>query len=139
MRLTAVCLAFLAFTSPMGIARADDAADLAFFENKVRPLLVAKCFECHAGDKAKAGLRLDSGEATLAGGESGPSAIAGKPDESLLIDAIGYRNSVQMPPKAKLADVEIAVLTEWVRRGLPWPDSNPATSTATPAQANTEF
>ena len=72
------------------------------------------------------GLRLDSREAILTGGESGPAAIVGKPDESLLVDVIGYRNSVQMPPKSKLPDSEIAILTEWVRRGLTWPDSDPS-------------
>lgn len=102
---------------------ADETSDAAFFETKVRPLLIAKCQECHAGDKAKAGLRLDSREAILAGGESGTAAVVGKPEESLLIDVIGYRNVVQMPPKAKLPDADIATLTEWVRRGLPWPNS----------------
>lgn len=103
--------------------RPTDAEQAAFFESKVRPLLIAKCHECHAADKPKSGLRLDSREAILAGGESGPAAIAGKPDQSLLIDVISYRNSIQMPPRAKLSDPEIAILTEWVQRELPWPDS----------------
>ena len=118
-------------------ARAADAVDDTFFETKVRPLLIAKCLECHGSEKPKAGLRLDSRDAVLTGGESGPAAVAGKPDESLLIDVIGYRNTVQMPPKAKLAEAEIATLTDWVRRGMPWPNSKPsvpAVSPANPAQ-----
>lgn len=109
------------------ILLADDAADEAFFESKVRPVLIAKCQECHNSDKPKAGLQLDSRDGVITGGESGPVAIPGKPEESLLIEVIGYRNVVQMPPKSKLPDSEIAVLTEWVRRGLPWPNSKPAT------------
>ncbi len=118
---------------------AAEPSDAAFFETKVRPLLIAKCQECHAGDKAKAGLRLDSREAILAGGESGIAAVAGKPDESLLIEVIGYRNALQMPPKAKLPDAEIAILTDWVRRGLPWPNSK-STVAAPPAKmTSTDF
>ena len=121
----------------------DQTADEAFFEAKVRPLLISKCQECHVGDKAKAGLRLDSREAILTGGESGPAAIVGKPNESLLVDVISYRNTVQMPPKSKLADAEIATLADWVRRGLPWPNSKPAalspvTTNTTPADFSDE-
>ena len=95
---------------------ADEAADHTFFEARVRPLLVAKCLECHGSDKPKAGLRLDSRESLLKGGESGPAVVVvpsdgpadpsqtnpqtvGKPEESLLIDVISYRNTVQMPPQ----------------------------------------
>ncbi len=113
----------------------DQAADEAFFEAKVRPLLISRCLECHGSEKPKAGLRLDSREALLTGGESGPAAIAGKPEESLLVEVISYRNTVQMPPKSKLPDTEIATLTDWVRRGLPWPNSKPASPS--PATANT--
>ena len=113
----------------------DETADDAFFEAKVRPLLIAKCLECHSSEKPKAGLRLDSREAILTGGESGPAAVTGKPDESLLIDVIGYRNTVQMPPKSKLPDAEIVTLTEWVRRGLPWPNSKPTNPGPAPAQS----
>lgn len=117
----------------------DDTADATFFETKIRPLLIAKCQECHAGEKAKAGLRLDSREALLAGGESGAAAVVGKPDESLLIDVIGYRNVVQMPPKAKLPETDIAILTEWVRRGLPWPNSKSTVVAPVANMASTEF
>src|SRR5262249_61078988 len=58
-----------------------------FFENRIRPILSTSCYECHTADK-KGGLRLDSREAILAGGESGPAIEIGKPDESLLIQAV---------------------------------------------------
>ena len=122
------------------VSSGDEAADNSFFESKVRPLLISKCFECHGPDKPKAGLQMDSREAILAGGESGPCAVSGKPEESLLMEVIGYRNSVQMPPKSKLSDTEIATLTEWVRRGLPWPNSKPTTSApSTSTPASTDF
>lgn len=114
---------------------AADLNDAEFFEAKVRPLLIAKCNECHGSDKSKAGLRLDAREAILTGGESGPAAVTGKPDESLLMDVISYRNGIQMPPKSKLPEAEIAILTEWVRRGLPWPNSKPSVPVPAPAEA----
>lgn len=99
-----------------------DEPSLEFFEKKVRPILVERCFECHAGveKQAKGGLRLDSRAAVLAGGDTGASAVEGKPKESLLIDAINYGNVYQMPPKSKLPAEEIQVLTRWVEMGLPW-------------------
>ena len=139
MRLTGLGLIAIWCVAPVSASRADDASDAAFFEAKVRPLLIAKCHECHGSEKPKAGLRLDSRDAVLTGGESGPAAVAGKPDVSLLVDVIGYRNTVQMPPKAKLPDADIATLTEWVRRGLPWPNSKPAAPAANPATAAADF
>lgn len=120
---------------------ADDVtpADAEFFESKVRPLLVARCHECHSADKVKSGLRLDSRDAILVGGESGPAAVPGKPNDSLLVDVISYRNSVQMPPKAKLPDTEIATLTEWIKRGLPWPNSKPVTSPSSTSNGPRSF
>jgi len=95
-------------------------ADLQFFEAKVRPILANKCYSCHSAkaDRVRGGLLLDTREATLAGGNTGPALVAGKPDESLLIQAIRYADpDLQMPPKGeKLSDDEIATLTEWVRR-----------------------
>jgi hypothetical protein len=138
MRLMAPFLCLIGLVVMAGQVNADDPADGAFFESKVRPLLVARCLECHGSEKPKAGLKLDSREAILAGGESGPAAVSGKPAESLLIDVIGYRNTVQMPPKAKLPEAEIAILTDWVRRGLPWPNSKPS-SPATASATTTDF
>src|SRR5260370_19771677 len=103
-----------------------------FFEKEVRPLLIARCYKCH-GDlaKPKGKLRLTSRSNILQGGESGPAAIAGKPAESLLIQASHYTDALKMPPTAKLPDREIDTLTRWVQMGLPWPASGPK---ANPAQ-----
>jgi cytochrome c553 len=99
--------------------------DLQFFENKIRPLLADKCYKCHSkeSDKVRGGLILDSKEGMMHGGNTGPAIVPGKPGQSLLIDAVSYKNEdLQMPPKGeKLSDQQIADLTEWVRRGAPDP------------------
>src|SRR5262249_49101036 len=74
--------------SPGGAAA--DPKALEYFESKVRPLLAERCLECHGPEKQKGNLRLDSLAAILKGGDSGPALVAGKPEESLLVQAIGY-------------------------------------------------
>jgi len=97
-------------------------AELEFFERRVRPILAENCYKCHGPQKQKSGLRVDSRARLLAGGESGPAVVPMRPDESELIKAIRYEaDGFQMPPSAKLADEQIATLTEWVKMGAPWP------------------
>ena len=99
-----------------------DHASVEFFEKHIRPILVARCIECHGADKQKGGLRLDTPAAIMTGGDQGPPVVPQKPEESLLIDAIGYQvEGFQMPPKGKISDEEIRLLTEWVRRGAAIP------------------
>jgi hypothetical protein len=94
------------------------------FEQHIRPLLAEHCFECHS-EKSKplqGGLRLDSPNHILAGGDSGPSLAAAKPDESLLIQAVRYKDpSTAMPPGGKLSDELIGKLELWVRSGASMP------------------
>lgn len=115
---------YAAATSP---TPAMSSSDLQFFENKIRPVLVDRCYKCHSrdADKVKGGLMLDTREAWLHGGNSGPAIVPGKPDDSLIIQAIRYKDEdLQMPPKGdKLTDQQIADITEWVRRGAPDPRS----------------
>lgn len=96
-----------------------------FFEEQVRPVLAANCFKCHGEEKQKGELRVDSLNALLAGGESGAAVVPGKPDESLLVEAINH-TSFEMPPEGKLKETEIAALTEWVKIGAPWPGDHGA-------------
>ena len=97
-------------------------ADRAFFENRIRPVLVSQCYECHSADSKELGgkLRLDSRSHLQAGGESGPAIVAGEPAKSLLIQALRY-DGVEMPPEAPLSPKVIADFAEWVRRGTPDP------------------
>jgi hypothetical protein len=112
------------------------AEDSAFFEARVRPVLVEHCFECHGPQAdAEGKLHLTSRDEVLKGGETGPAAVVGDPAASLLVKAVGYGDALQMPPDGKLSDRDIAALSEWVARGLPWPDqSEPAA--AKPANAD---
>jgi mono/diheme cytochrome c family protein len=105
-------------------ARGDEAATKGaeFFEQQIRPILVNHCLDCHGDRKQEGRLRLDSREALLAGGDSGPVIVPGDPEKSLLIEAVHYKDSaVQMPPKGKLDEDKIAKLTRWVKDGAVWP------------------
>ena len=92
-----------------------------FFELKVRPVLATHCYKCHGPEKQKAHLRLDTIGTILAGGESGAAVVPGKPQESLLINAVNYQGRLEMPPDNRLGKDDVAALTEWVKMGAPWP------------------
>jgi hypothetical protein len=121
--LSSIFLSFLCVTAP--------AADHAFFDSKVLPILQQRCFECHShGSKIKGGLALDSRSGWQQGGESGPAIQPGDLDTSLLIKAIRYSDAdYEMPPKGKLPASEIAILEEWVKSGAPDPRSSGSTQT----------
>ena len=110
----------LVLALPFSLYAADDTA---FFESKVRPLLIQRCYECHSHDKKiKGGLALDSKPGWQTGGEHGPAIVPGDVGKSLLITAIRYTDSdLQMPTKGKLPAEEIAVLEQWVKLGAPDP------------------
>ncbi|MBU6180921.1 MAG: DUF1549 domain-containing protein, partial [Verrucomicrobia bacterium] len=95
----------------------------AFFREKVEPILRARCYECHShAGKIKGGLVLDSRSGWEIGGDSGPAVVPGSPDKSRVVSAVHYTSpNLEMPPKAKLPEAEIALLEEWVRRGAPDP------------------
>jgi cytochrome c553 len=104
------------------------AAQLRFFETKIRPVLVEHCYKCHSAKsaKVKGQLLLDSQAGTLKGGESGPAIVAGDVDDSLLIQAIRYE-SFEMPPKEQLPANVIADFEKWVGMGAPDPRSGAVT------------
>jgi Protein of unknown function (DUF1549)/Protein of unknown function (DUF1553)/Planctomycete cytochrome C/EF-hand domain pair len=99
---------------------APTADQLAFFEKKIRPVLVAHCNKCHSAEaeKIKGGLALDTRDGVRKGGETGPAVVPGDLKRSLLIKAIRYQDeNLHMPPKQKLSDEVIADLEHWVRTG----------------------
>ncbi|TWU02672.1 PSD1 and planctomycete cytochrome C domain-containing protein [Stieleria varia] len=97
------------------------ADDMKLFEQHIRPLFVAKCYECHAGENEEGGLRLDSSDLLRKGGDSGPIVVAGSPAESLLVSAINY-DGLEMPPDAPLSVKEKELIDQWIRRGAVWPE-----------------
>ncbi|HTE17025.1 MAG TPA: DUF1549 domain-containing protein, partial [Armatimonadota bacterium] len=126
--LFATCWAAAQTTGPQATparrkATPPEAAE-AFFETRVRPILVAKCYACHSakGGRVQGGLKLDSREGLLAGGARGPALVPGDPEHSSLIRAVTFHDAdLKMPPGGKLKDVEVAALTAWVKIGAPWP------------------
>src|SRR5688572_21283689 len=104
-------------------ATVPDPGGIEFFENKIRPLLVEACCQCHSeGKKRKGGLLLDSRDGMLKGGETGPAIVAGSVDKSLLLKAVDYKDEeLQMPPDGKLSAAQIADLEAWVKMGAPDP------------------
>jgi mono/diheme cytochrome c family protein len=82
-------------------------------------VLVERCYACHSAsaEKLKSGLRLDTSQGIFRGGESGaPAVVPGKPGDSLLISAIHYREGgLQMPPKGKLPDQQIADIVAYLQ------------------------
>lgn len=113
---------YFALVLSFGCANAGAATpdDLRFFETNIRPLLAKRCYKCHGAEKQRGGLRLDSLGHLIRGGESGTALVPGKPDESLIVDAVRY-DSLEMPPDGKLPQEEVAALTTWVAMGAPWP------------------
>ena len=94
------------------------ADQLAYFESKIRPLLISRCIECHGETAQEGNLRLDSRHGWEIGGESGRAIRPGKPDASLLIKAVRYANKdLQMPPDEQLPADEIAMLAKWIEQG----------------------
>ncbi len=112
----------LARASVPGVARADDGA-AEQFEKAVRPVLIERCVTCHGPKKQGSGLRLDSRQAALEGGEAGPAIVPGEPDKSPLIRAIRHEGDVHMPPKGKLPEPAVRAMADWVKAGAPWPEA----------------
>lgn len=95
---------------------------LAFFETKIRPVLVAHCYECHSTDSkiVQGALRVDSRAALLKGGDTGAAIVPGQIEQSLLIKSLRH-DGVEMPPKGKLADSVIKDFEAWIAMGAPDP------------------
>lgn len=132
----ALFLFCLGISLPCRAATDPTAAGLEFFERKVRPLLSEHCYSCHGEEKQKGHLRLDSPEFIRAGGDGGAVVVAGAPEKSRLILAVGYEDEdLKMPPKNKLPAPMVQALTDWVRLGAPMP----ASDSPAPAPARRDF
>ena len=122
-------LGLILATLPARAASPDEPEGDRFFREKIRPVLDASCFSCHSANapKVKGGLLLDSREALLRGGDTGPAVVPGDVGESLLLQAIRHEDGMEMPPKKpKLADPVIGDFEKWVKLGAPFPGSEAA-------------
>ncbi len=107
-------------------AFADDSAE-TFFELKVRPVLATNCLPCHGGKKTNSGLRVDSRDGLLRGGDRGPAIVPGEPGKSLLIQAVRRMDpDLKMPPDRALPEESSRALADWVAQGAPWPKATNA-------------
>src|SRR5437588_1800854 len=107
-------------------------AQIEFYQKQVEPILKQNCYKCHSheADKIKGGFVLDSREGLLKGGDNGAAVVLDDPEKSVLIKAVRHEDEdLKMPPKKKLSDAQIAVLTEWVKIGAPYTDLIVAKST----------
>jgi len=127
MQMTRVLTALILLLIPVPSALAEEQAaptqvQLDFFETKIRPVLVEHCYQCHAAEAKiiKGGLRLDSRDALLKGGDTGPSVVLGQAEKSLLLKALKY-DGIEMPPKGKLAESVVKDFETWITMGLPDP------------------
>lgn len=99
-------------------AAGSDDRKTEFFEARIRPVLVEHCYQCHAAEakNIRGGLLLDSEQGVQAGGDSGAVIVPGKPDESLLMEALRHE-SFEMPPDRKLPETVIQDFETWIRDG----------------------
>jgi mono/diheme cytochrome c family protein len=105
-----------------GGVRGDDERG-EFFERRIRPILVRRCFECHTANR-HGGLRVDSRDALLKGGKTGPAVVPGKPEESLMFLAVTHADpEFKMPlGSPRLTDSEIRDIANWIKNGAYWPE-----------------
>lgn len=129
------CLLLAALPCTREILRAADtpapvnAADIQFFESRIRPILAKHCYECHSATSkiVRGNFLADSRDSLRKGGDSGPAIQPGKPAESLLLAALKHE-SLEMPPKEKLPNTVIADFATWIERGAVDPRTEPTHS-----------
>ncbi len=110
-----------------GLQESYAAEQLTFFEQRIRPVLIESCYECHSQESAEpgAGLLVDSRNGLRQGSASGPAVVPGKPTEGTLLRAIKYHEeALQMPPEGKLSDSIIADFEHWISTGAADPRSS---------------
>jgi len=109
----------------------NEQAGIEFFENKIRPVLVAHCYECHSGepDPESASFVVDTREGILQGGDSGKAVVPGNLKQSLILQAIEHDPEFYaMPPDEKLPAAVIADFRKWIQMGAPDPRKGTAKS-----------
>jgi hypothetical protein len=92
------------------------------FRTEVKPILEASCIKCHARGQGKGGFRIDNRELLLKGGDSGPAIVAGKSDESYLLELVSGLDPDNIMPKkgSKLTKEQVGILRGWIDQGAAW-------------------
>ena len=113
---------------------------IAFFDSQVHPILETHCYRCHgAEEKLKGNLRLTSRAGLIQGGDQGPAINLQDLPQSLLLQMISYQDDDhQMPPKSKLPQQSIQVLSQWVLSGAPYNPDREISGHSKPSKFNTE-
>ncbi len=114
------------------VCRGDETAKAAaaseeFFEKQVRLILVTHCQKCHGAKKQESGLRLDTRDMLMQGGDRGAAIDLQDASKSLLLAAVRHEGDLKMPPEKKLDAQQIADLDRWIREGAVWPGNAKAT------------
>jgi len=117
-------LILMVFVVGLGLVVSAEEDHERFFETEIRPLLAEHCLECHGASEQSGELRLDSRNHLLAGGQSGPAVIPGKPNGSRLVHAVRRTDDLAMPPENELTQAQVRALEHWVKLGAPWPESS---------------
>jgi hypothetical protein len=102
---------------------ADSSAPASIYLEEVKHVLRERCTACHGGLKQEAGLRVDTAAGLLAGGQSGPPVVGGKPESSFLLDRLRATSlDERMPPEGKpLKPEQIDAISRWIAAGAPTP------------------
>ncbi len=112
----------------VGTARSSTMDGEQLFTDYVEPMLRKHCYECHShsAKKIKGGLVVDSRGGLLKGGDIGPAIVPGKPEKSLLLEAISYKDpDLEMPPTHRLTEQEVMFFRQWIAAGAPDPRKGP--------------
>ncbi len=126
-----LCVAFSPLAQSQIPSMEENSDREIFFEQHVRPVLVEQCSGCHGATKQEGGLRVDSREALVAGGDTDPAIIAGD-DDSLLLRVVRRDGDLKMPPDRPLPERDIRSLEMWVKSGAVWPVESTTHSTKPP-------
>ena len=107
----------------------EDASKPEFYTARVKPIFDTNCARCHGGINHRGGLNIDTREALLKGGHTGPAIVPGDPSKSLLLTLIRHEGPSSepkdMPPnKPKLSDADIQTVTDWIKAGAIIPAGN---------------
>lgn len=135
MRTTILVLLLLTFYTGGAGGQEFTADQNAFFESRIRPVLVDVCGKCHArGEQSKGKLQLTAREHLLSGGESGPTIVPGDPAKSILLAILRHDDDApaEMPPEDRLSDQQIDDFTAWIEMGAPWPNVLPTSEATEP-------